>query len=141
MLLPPPRHGRRASVSFRCPLTVLLQIGFTWPPSRQGAGGLLPRLSTLTENKSRRYLSVALSLKSPSVGVTHNPALRSPDFPHARPFGTCARNCLTYSIGILYKKVQFVKGGRVAAFKWYCQSSGWHSLKDMPLKIIFYRLF
>ncbi len=35
-----------------------------------------------------RYISVALSLKSPSVGVTHNPALRSSDFPRMRPFGT-----------------------------------------------------
>ena len=77
---------------------VLLQIGFTWPPGHPDAGGLLPRLSTLT-GKSRRYLSVALSLKSPSVGVTHNPALWSPDFPHVRPFGACTRDCLTYSQG------------------------------------------
>jgi len=35
-----------------------------------------------------RYISVALSLKSPSPGVTRHPALWSPDFPHVRPFGT-----------------------------------------------------
>jgi hypothetical protein len=79
-------------------LSVLLRIGFTWPTSRQAAGELLPRLSTLTPaRRQRRYLSVALSLKSPSVGVTHYPALGSSDFPHARPFSTCARDCLAYS--------------------------------------------
>ena len=37
---------------------------------------------------SQRYISVALSLKSPSPGVTRHPALWSPDFPQVRPFGT-----------------------------------------------------
>ena len=31
--------------------------------------------------QKRRYLSVALSLRSPSLGVTQHPALRSSDFP------------------------------------------------------------
>ncbi len=45
------------------------------------AGELLPRLSTLT-CKSRRYLSVALSLESPPQAVSLHPVLWSPDFPH-----------------------------------------------------------
>ena len=31
---------------------------------------------------NRRYISVALSLRSPSAAVSRYPALRSPDFPH-----------------------------------------------------------
>jgi len=37
--------------------------------------------------KTRRYISVALFLKSPSADVIRYPALWSPDFPHKRPFG------------------------------------------------------
>ena len=33
--------------------------------------------------RARRYVSVALSLRSPSLGVTQHPALWSPDFPQA----------------------------------------------------------
>ncbi len=33
------------------------------------------------------YISVALALGSPPLGVTQHPALWSPDFPHAPPFG------------------------------------------------------
>ena len=74
-----PQFGkRRANVSFQ---SVLLRIGFTGPHSLLRAGELLPRLSTLTD-KSRRYISVALSLRSPSAAVSRYPALRSSDFPH-----------------------------------------------------------
>ena len=34
--------------------------------------------------RDSRYISVALSLKSPSPGVTRHPALRCPDFPQTR---------------------------------------------------------
>ncbi len=44
------------------------------------AGELLPRLSTLT-GRSRRYISVALSLESPPPDVIRRPALWSSDFP------------------------------------------------------------
>ena len=40
---------------------------------------------------SRRYISVALSLKSPSQGVTLHPALWSSDFPHAQDHSLCPR--------------------------------------------------
>ena len=48
----------------------LLRAGFTSRTSRHAAGELLPHLSTLTWPGARRYLSVALVLKSPSAGVT-----------------------------------------------------------------------
>ena len=54
--------------------SVLHRIGFTWQRSLLRSGELLPRLSILT-GKSRRYLSVALSLKSPSAAVSSYPAL------------------------------------------------------------------
>ena len=82
----PPTRGRGGPPL--CALyAVLLRIGFTWPHSRQCAGELLPRLSTLTAQSARRYLSVALSLGSPPAAVSSYPALRSSDFPHTRPFG------------------------------------------------------
>ncbi len=40
-----------------------------------------------------RYISVALSLKSPSPGVTRHPALRCSDFPHLK----MSRDRLSYS--------------------------------------------
>lgn len=56
----------------------------------QRCGALLPHLSNLTQHticlKRRkcagRFISVALSLRSPSPCVTRHPALRSSDFPH-----------------------------------------------------------
>ena len=39
---------------------------------------------------SRRYVSAALSLKSPSLDVIQHPALWSPDFPQPPPFGLAA---------------------------------------------------
>lgn len=53
-------------------------------------GGLLHHHFALT-GQSRRYVSVALSLRSPSLGVTQHPALRSSDFPQARrPATACS---------------------------------------------------
>ena len=56
--------------------TVLLRIEFTAPDSSQPAGELLPHLSTLApaaQGPQKRYISVALFLKSPSAGVTRYP--------------------------------------------------------------------
>jgi len=47
-----------------------------------------PPLRLFRKPQKTRYISVALSLKSPSPGVTRHPALWSPDFPQIRPFGT-----------------------------------------------------
>ena len=65
-LAPPPRNAQGYA---KCSSTVLLRIGFTGPRSLPRAGELLPRLSTLT-GKSRRYISVALSLGSPPAAVS-----------------------------------------------------------------------
>ncbi len=54
--------------------TVLLRIGFTFAQSRQCAGELLPRLSILTM-RAWRFISVALSLRSPSADVIRYPVL------------------------------------------------------------------
>ena len=61
-------------------IPALLRVGFTWTNSRQFVGELLPRLSTLTAYM-QRFISVALSLKSPSPDVIRHPALWSSDFP------------------------------------------------------------
>ncbi len=64
------------------PYLALLRVGFAWPVRYRTAGGLLPRRCTLTGPQAiRRYVSVALSLGSPPLGITQHPALRSPDFP------------------------------------------------------------
>ena len=60
------------------PSTVLLRIEFTAPVASTPAGELLPHLSTLTQGRPGRYLSVALVLKSPSAGVTRYPCPMEP---------------------------------------------------------------
>ena len=62
-------------------------------PVTRPAGELLPHRFTLTagEIPDGGLLSVALSLTSRSVGVTHHPALRSPDFPPAAGLATRRR--------------------------------------------------
>ena len=70
--------AHRANVQ---PHLALLRIRFTVSLRSRVIGELLPRLSTLTL-KPRRYISVALSLKSPSAAVSSYSALWSPDFPH-----------------------------------------------------------
>ena len=76
-----PRFRKHDGPPYRF-LLVLLRIGFTGPFCLQNAGELLPRLSTLTCRNGRRYISVALSLRSPSAAVSSYPALRCSDFPH-----------------------------------------------------------
>ena len=84
------------------PETVLLRMGFTYDAScYQKTGKLLPYPSTLTR-KIWRYISVALSLESPPPDVIRHPALRSPDFPHLRPFGTKRRDHLSDSYFCLF---------------------------------------
>ena len=61
----------------------LHRAGFTGTSSRQDVCELLPHISTLAR-KNVRYISVALSLKSPSPGVTRHPVLRSSDFPRGQ---------------------------------------------------------
>jgi len=63
--------GKKSTVAPR-PCT---QPGFTWPAPLDAAGALLPHPCTLTcENMKhtfhRRYVSVALSSRSPALGVT-----------------------------------------------------------------------
>ena len=62
---------------------VLLQMGFTQPAGHPAAGELLPHHFTLTRTGSHRlkasrwrYVSVALSVGSPLLGVTQHPARR-----------------------------------------------------------------
>ena len=61
----------------------LHRAGFTGTSSRQDVCELLPPISTLAR-KAVRFISVALSLKSPSPGVTRHPVLRSSDFPRGQ---------------------------------------------------------
>ncbi len=64
--------------------SVLLRMGFTQPAGHPAAGELLPHHFTLTRSQCYqcgRYVSVALSVGSPLLGVTQHPARWSPDFP------------------------------------------------------------
>ena len=98
--LKPPVEAHRANGSLQ---SALLRIGFAGPHGLPCAGELLPRLSTLTVKKSRRYLSVALSLRSPSAAVSRYPALWSPDFPQNSPFrGILSRGCPACSHFLFY---------------------------------------
>ena len=84
-VLPPVGLERRASAARQNALirSVLLRIGFAGQRGSPRAGELLPRLSTLTRFlRIWRYISVALSLRSPSAAVSRYPALWGSDFPH-----------------------------------------------------------
>ena len=63
----------------------LHRAGFTGTSSRQDVCELLPHISTLAR-KNVRYISVALSLKSPSPVISRRSALRCSDFPR----GACS---------------------------------------------------
>src|SRR5690606_33040345 len=90
------------------PLTVLLQAGFTRAASHQTAGELLPHHFTLTF--SGGILSVALSLKSPSPGVTRRHDPGSPDFPPHMAFACMQRLPGTLkSISIILKYSFLIK--------------------------------
>ncbi len=61
---------------------VLHRMGFTQPAGHPAAGELLPHHFTLTlPLPEGRYVSVALSVGSPLLGVTQHPARWSSDFP------------------------------------------------------------
>src|SRR5436305_1012992 len=83
---------------------VLLQMGFTRPADHPAAGELLPHHFTLAR-RSRRYVSVALSLGSPPLGVTQHPALRSSDFPR-----TAAPHAITW-LAWTSQCTEFARGG------------------------------
>ena len=79
----PPRSSDQPGVRARRPSTlysVLLRVGFSQPAGHPAAGELLPHHFTLTLHKER-YVSVALSVGSPLLGVTQHPAWWSSDFP------------------------------------------------------------
>ena len=65
-------HPGSGRANLHAPIPVLLRIEFTASRCSHVMGELLPRLSTLTV-QVRRYISVALFLKSPSAGVTRYP--------------------------------------------------------------------
>ena len=89
--LKPPPESRRTTLMLCC--RELLRIRFTWQMRLRTSGELLPRLSTLAVVK-RRYISVALSLRSPSADVISYPVLSSTDFPHGHK---CPRHRMFYS--------------------------------------------
>lgn len=95
---------------------VLLQVGFTGPGSHHPAGKLLPYLSTLTRHHRRentgRYISVALSLRSPSLGITQHLALWSSDFPRTQS----VRDHLTYSFMYIVVLCKIVKSAEFCSF-------------------------
>ena len=62
------------------PYSVLLRVGFARPADLPADGELLPRHFTLAR-RNERYVSVALSVGLPLLGVTQHPARWSSDFP------------------------------------------------------------
>lgn len=80
----------RASSPQTCPVWPCSGWGLPSLPGHPGAGGLLHHRFTLTCRMLMRaplreggLFSVALACGLPRVGVTHHPALRSPDVPRA----------------------------------------------------------
>ena len=77
-------------------------MGFAQPAGHPTAGELLPHHFTLTRIlpwKDRwRYVSVALSVGSPPLGVTQHPARWSSDFPLARKRAVTRSACPKYTL-------------------------------------------
>ena len=71
------------------------EIEFTAMDCSQPSGELLPRLSTLTRRHGagRRYISVALFLKSPSAGVTRYPCPVEPGLSSQTGLSPRPRGC------------------------------------------------
>ena len=63
------------------PVTRLPVVSYTTFSPLPAPARLLAREPATRAQNGRRYVSVALSLRSPSLGVTQHPALWSPDFP------------------------------------------------------------
>jgi len=91
-----------------CSSTALLRIEFTAPQCSHGAGGLLHRLFTLT-GRSRRYLSVALVLRSPSAGVTRYPCPVEPGLSSPAAFRPAAAAVRPGCLHIVQQKDPLVK--------------------------------
>jgi hypothetical protein len=85
-----PLDAARAS---RLPMWSCSRWGLPRPSDHAAAGELVPHHFTLTGG-CRRYVSVALSLGSPPLGVTQHPALRSSDFPRTDPSARDRPACL-----------------------------------------------
>lgn len=64
--------------------------GLPCEPCHHASGGLLPRRFTLTLSWQGGLISVALSLRFPSVAVSDHPSSRSPDFPLHGRFQPCS---------------------------------------------------
>ena len=96
-----------------CSSTALLRIEFTAPACLHAAGELLPRLSTLTGQKSTGGISLLhLSEGHPWRALPVILALWSPDFPHAWPFDPCPRSFGPLAKGILSRRAGIVKAVR-----------------------------
>ena len=83
---------RTAGPALRPRTTVLLRIEFTASTCLHATGGLLPHLSTLTARMRGGISLLHLSEGRPWRVLPVILALRSPDFPHAQPFGSCPRS-------------------------------------------------
>ncbi len=81
-------YGERDGQPLNAPISILLRVGFTWhtalPRYRWALTPPFHPYRITTVRAMRRFISVALSLKSPSPGVTRHPVLRSSDFPRGQ---------------------------------------------------------
>ena len=82
-VLPPGSCGQPGDGpdTLKSPYLALLRMGLAQPAGLPAAGELLPHHFTLAQFWIERYVSVALSVGLPLLGVTQHPARRSPDFP------------------------------------------------------------
>ena len=97
ILKPPLRDGRAA----QCPVSrCCSRWGLHSQICYHIAGELLPHLSTLTVFL-RRYISVALSLKSPSPVISRHPCPMEPGLSSHAAFWHCIRDYLVQSVTII----------------------------------------
>ena len=107
----PPRN-RAGSPPINRYIKVLLRIGFTAGLCYHKLGWALT--SPFHPYRKRRFISVALSRRSPSADVIRYPALRSPDFPHDNTFRRHIAR-LPHSVNRVYyiKRKRICQEGRI----------------------------
>ena len=83
-VLQPPRERSGQPIA---PIPVLLRIEFTASDTLEPTGALLPHLSTFSHIATGSLFLLHFSSDRSGRALPVILALRSPDFPHARPFG------------------------------------------------------
>ena len=109
--LQPPRERTGRPIA---PIPVLLRIEFTASDTLEPTGALLPHLSTFSHIAMGSLFLLHFSSDRSGRALPVILALRSPDFPHARPFGAVpatvrpGRRIILLYYAAIVKQIEFI---------------------------------